>query len=1435
MLGDLWTSGTLINIIELPRDGTHDISWKVVFKALEDAIPMVFNSAQTDFLMYYVEGIMKIAIRQLKGRAMYPPVMDFIIRILLYSKEHKMNWESFSLISLGRALDFIKNPCLKSYKDFWRLCSLWSALSPNSFEQKNWSEFICSVPEVHEEASSHVHKEFPQGTRFDNMLKGLGLLWAPGFIVAVKFGAENMNEADLMKYVGGLGEEKFLENVVRSISLLVKRTAGLYHIRDLHRFIVAAILFTTKLLKRVRRLSKEINKDYLYKECVKFCNFVHKSVIPDSIISSLCGYIRALFSLVEDYNLLKKFFDTLEENEDYDNAFLLEELCLYISKCPKEKVPAMSQRTIEMLISSDGKNIRRAAKGLFAAQNIATTYKVAEAWAREVGAYKNAEVYHAIVSQLPSNLATFELIVNNIGYAKVGLLCTKLEKVLVRILKRISGSTEREKLEALYEAVVSNTNPSRFTRLKAALQEAIGGTGDISETLLSIPPKGEESTTAQTYDKEKLGSYIMRQIELRMNDNIDIVSSLFELGDTHFQEALFSGKLDSIITTFVKNRGDAKVNDMACNYVVKILGDLENAEDESRSWEKSILVCSLIDVLDKELLMYVTYDQFIKFLGHTTHSFVQRWRDSSSKMYSPPATLYDFYIIMRATIFALFDYKNVTLEDPNIAKLVGGIYDAYSYVVLPQDLQAASVITRCLSQETDEKSIAEGKLHAFLAAQITGGFADLDEFGKSFVKTLVSLEFTLARKFTGILFPLPDSSATSEADTDIKSMRRMMRTQDLSIYRMCQLHESPELTLRVALNFITTAGVNSAHEFYWVHKGLCSMLSDTSHDLISDELKCLALRGATSLIVNACIHDTREERIRHILDPEIYSNKRGYGLHRAKMINESIPLEEIIAMAHEEYTEVLSKPEDVQSRSRSASLSPQMSPQGIVPKDEVAMEMDLKRQGARSLNDLIESFFNSEYEREGELVTKFGYDQLPLSEINKKRTFHWKGLNISVAISNFMYILESILGVDALISQEEDPQLSDLQCEAVHSLVTLSDVLVPAQSMWLLDVCTQLFDLVYGTTTDFLLMRNLVIGVLKSAAQTNSTSAHVVNAINRVICHSLVSEHMTVKSGVLIGVRFLVQASNRDVFLPDYLVTIVMNHINETLYTVQPENTLLHVLSAGFDLIQYFPRQSEEFGFTNSFTSGAAAICRDPKSSSNVVKHIYKGFRMLLLCDTIDQNKRIQIEEFALRMLKQDAVHSNLSIGLLFTSMYARKDAFSLYASKRRGPMTDELGKFQEIFAYIKHQTSDWELQASSPKLVDILGQMMGDLLTPEAGLRAVLRELSGSTERSRRIFARVMHKLMSMAEDKNTVFDAIKEALTNFGREADGVWLATCTLLSVSSDDKLMNNLFNIVLYGESNKELLQIAGMEALRRLNSDNVDDLKIIFNLHYDIKF
>lgn len=1441
MLGDLWISGVLVDVIELPHYKAPGLSWKIVFKALTGAVPMVFNAARTDFLLYYIERIMKIAIRLLKSNPMYPPAISFIIRILLFSREFKMNWESFSLFSLERALDFINNPRLKNYKDFWRLCSLWGALSPNSFIEKEWLSFICSGSAAREKPVSLEGLEFSRGMRLDSVLKSLGLLWVPGFVVAVRFGADNMYETILMDYVKKFGEEKFLENIVLSISFLVERTSRFSHIKDLTCCIITAISSSASLLKKIRTFStKDIKSDFLYKECVKFCNFIQKSTIPDSMIRTLCSYMRVIFSLVGDYNILTKFFDTIDENKNHDKV-LLEELCFYISKCPKEKLPTMSYNTIETITSSGSKNILRAANGLFAPQNIATTYKVADSLAHKEATYENIEVYCTIISLLPKNLNAFEFIVKNIECGNSGLFRTKLENILLKILRRITLHTEKEKLMGLAETIMTNTSASTFIKLKAALQEAIGNSTNESESLLSSVPEGTKMPMTTAYDKNKLESYILKEIKLRMNNNIEIVSSLFEFKPTYFREVLFAGELDHIITSFVKSRGDEIINDMVCSYAVKILNDLENADNDPKSWEKSILACSLIDALDKDILMHVTYDQLTKFSADTIHNFVHRWKESKEKSIYPPATLYDFYIIMRVIILALFDYNRVTLDNPDIVRLVSGIYDAYHHVVLPQNLQAASTITKCLSQGPDERSIAEGKLHAFLAAQITGGFSDLEIFGKSFVKTLVSLEFTLARKFTGIFFPLQPVSSSSSSEGKANT-KRMGRIQDLAIYRMCQLHESPELTLRVALNFIMTAGVSSARDFYWVFNGLCSMISSSGHGLISDELKCLALRGATSLLVNVCIHDTREERIGHILDPEIYSNKQGYGLHRAKMINESIPLEEIISMSHEEYVEVLSVPEN--TGSRSSSLSPMSSPLLLSPKDEATVVLNLRRQGATNLSELIESFFNFEYERETESEFKFGYDPLPLSELSKKRTFHWKGLNISVAITNFMCTIENILDLQDLILKNDDLRLSNLQCEAIRSIVTLSDVLVPAQSMWLFDICIQLFDLVSESTVDFVLMHNLTIGVLKAAAQTNTKNAHIIDSINRVICHSLLSEHIIVKNAALIGVRFLMQASNRDAFLPPYLVSIIMNHINEIIYAaepestddyvVQPESTTLYALSAGFDIIQNFPRTSEEFGFTDSFISCATSLCVDPKCSSGVIKNIHKGFRLLLLCDTIDQDKRIFIENFALEALQQNTIHSNLSMGLLFTAMFARKDAFSLYASKRRGPKSDELKKFQAIFEYIKRQSDNGgDSQISSPKLVDILGQMMADLLTPERGLEFVLRELVGSTKGYRRIVARVMDKILSVVGDKDSVFDIINAGISNFDRGSSGVLLTTCVLLSVSSNDVLLHSLFDSVLYGKCNKELLMLAGKEALRRFSSKYGEKLKITLKYSYNI--
>ena len=1415
-LEKVWKSGILSNIIELPQSVTSRVSWKTVFGGLAEATPMLFSAEDSDYLSYYIEKILKVVIRRLEPQTTQRMTTKFITQMLLLSKTHNKRWNSLSIISIESIMKYTNAPRLRDYDDVWRLCSLWRIVCPSAIEQVNWKSLVCSCPEP-QEAQQDLTTEISQGSRLDTVLNRLGLSWLPGFVVGSRVGAENMPKEVLSKYTKDIGEKKLLESITKSVDLSVSRSIGLYHIESLKLCVIAVIDSARNLLARLKDVSQEDSFDtslFFEDQLDKFCSLLNKDIVPGSVKGALCKYMRTLYQIEKAEKPLSRLFYALEANKDHKNDFLIDELSFYLSRCLEEKVPAMDQNVIEKIMMSGNKNTHRTLKGLFAPQNIETTFKVVETWAQRGDTYKGAEVYFSMIMQLPKSMETFELIANNLGHAKVGLLCVKLEKVLLGILKRVAKHTGKDRLSAAYEKIVSSTSDMSFVKLKAQLQKTLGGAQDNSHIFQSLtatkqPSSPEErDQEVEAREKETLVKCILKQIKLLAGDKTEAVSSLVELGGSYFKDVLFSGRLDKVIVPYVTRTENDTAKDVVCGYVKSIMNN-EAEGPEHDFWEKDILACTLIDALEGEILMHVTYDELVPFVARVTCSFVERWRTASAKAASPPATLFDFCMIMRVTIFALFDNARVTLDDPEVSKLVAGLYDAYSCVVLPQNLQAASVITRGLRQEG---GTPEGKLRAFLAAQIVGGLAELEIFGKPFVHTLVLLEFTLARKFTGVLFPLPPRGAAANGKAG--------RIQDMPIYRMCQVHESPELALRIALNFISTAGVNSAREFYWVHKGLCSILSDTDNSSeISDELKCLALRGVTSLIVNACIHDTREERRKLILDPAVYAVKREYGLRRAKMINESMPLEEVMSLVDGKYAEVLGEDPGEQGSEGTASPSPLSS-----PKDEEAAAMSLRKQGVTDLNEMIKALFNIEHDKEAEFGAKLGYDPLPLSELSKKRTFHWSGLNVSRTILDFMCILDRILDVQALLEVEGDAlRLTNLQCEAVHSLVVLSDVLVPAQSMWLFDNCLQLFDLLQYASADFALMRNLVVGVLKAAAQTNTPTPAVVDAINRVVYYSLLSDRIVVANGALLGLRFVMQASGREAFMPADLITVVTYYINEMVRTAQPEGTMLHLLSAGFDLIQAFPKASEELGFTETFTANAIAMCRTSSSLSSsssrvVVQHIYKNLRLLLLCDAIDQSKRILIEDFALRALQGQGqpLRDSLAMGLLFTSMYARKDAFSLYASKRRGPKgaAEERRRFQTIFDYIKRQS---DMQMTSPRLVDVLSQMMADLLTPEKSLELVLGELLGAPQSSRRVIARVMNRVLAMVEDKNEVFKTISVYVTKFGQDtpaATAAWLAACTLLSVSSDSTAMHNVFNYVLYEEDsvNNEILSLAAREAL-----------------------
>ena len=395
------------------------------------------------------------------------------------------------------------------------------------------------------------------------------------------------------------------------------------------------------------------------------------------------------------------------------------------------------------------------------------------------------------------------------------------------------------------------------------------------------------------------------------------------LGGSYFTDMLFAGEFDWALHDFISSDSSHIVRYNICRYLreqmsKKLAGGVLGPVSSSQ-WHKEVFLCSSLSTFatkyTRVLRTLVQPEDQIELAIHALAQFNVQWRAAAS---SP----FDLVAIFNFTALSLFDLtpqqqqqqqqqqqpsssSDAAIEmHPLLAHLVPPLYEAYRLTVLSQDLQAFTLVDRAVAEAPPEMRIV-AMLRGLVSGLLLGDLSESCHFGKSFASAVITLLLTLARKFPGLLFPLGSggsgsgngSGSGSESSGLPPGMGPMV--EDLPLYRMCQQSESPELTLRTALHFLTTVGVENEAQFRAVYCALRSLITAAGAGGlgISEELQCLALRGATSLVVKACTCDAKEDRLRAVLAAPLYLEQREYAVSRAKLVNQMMPLEEVIAAA----------------------------------------------------------------------------------------------------------------------------------------------------------------------------------------------------------------------------------------------------------------------------------------------------------------------------------------------------------------------------------------------------------------------------------------------------------------------------------------------------------------------------------------------------------
>lgn len=329
---------------------------------------------------------------------------------------------------------------------------------------------------------------------------------------------------------------------------------------------------------------------------------------------------------------------------------------------------------------------------------------------------------------------------------------------------------------------------------------------------------------------------------------------------------------------------------------------------------------------------------------------------------------------------------------------------------------------------------------------------------------------------------------------------------------------------------------------------------------------------------------------------------------------------------------------------------------------------------------------------------KYSFAQVALRTLQaRERRLQWKGVNISVMVSELLSIVESIMRVpDECVPQspqqqqqrqqdgnssssassgtgEGEPALTglllhytQLQAEAVYALVMLSDLFTADQFAWMHSTFRRMYAALAADATDCVLMSNLVFGLLKSAAvlDTSAATPEDVAFLQDVVRYAFGASSIHGNNGSngssgssggsnsgsnngprqrspslvvagAAGLGYLVASrAGARVLTGDFVRTVARLLLAELARAAVDERTLLHVAACAVALVTACPRECESCGFARALFNALTARANQRDCSLVTAQAVYRGLGALLTSQSLAPDLRADVDAFALRKLQ---------------------------------------------------------------------------------------------------------------------------------------------------------------------------------------------------------
>ncbi|GAM28565.1 hypothetical protein SAMD00019534_117410 [Acytostelium subglobosum LB1] len=443
---------------------------------------------------------------------------------------------------------------------------------------------------------------------------------------------------------------------------------------------------------------------------------------------------------------------------------------------------------------------------------------------------------------------------------------------------------------------------------------------------------------------------------------------------------------------------------------------------------------------------------------------------------------------------------------------------------------------------------------------------------------------------------------------------------------------SPEQNLEGFVRYINFVGLPDDFQFNRIWQILEPIFfaplgdAEMGSDEITEESKCLALKGITLMILKACFE---------ISD-----------------INASTNLLETSGIPHPLYNHVPREKDLVFLRTHSGKKVNRLLSiiYGALPQSELPLGGASEYSNLSAVNDGNSSADMSSYHFNIERAFTNGQitsGQISLADLKQFRPPVHIGINFTPIIEKALQTFESFL-INTMC-----PPL--LRKEILNSVILLSDIFNRDQYMWMYRV----FGTIYAAedNDDFLIKQHIILGICKAITvtyqpDTVESPAHQAQVFE-MLKQALEHHNISLQQAALDGILYLLEGKVHR-YIQGSLLQFLFRWIPSRLSTspFPPIPLTLRVLSTMFLLIEQYSRESEE----SSFTKRAVVICTtlgQPSIPLPIVYGVFRGLDRLLVSFSLSHSQREYISHFAMKSLPhENPIRSMLGLALMVTCMY---------------------------------------------------------------------------------------------------------------------------------------------------------------------------------------